>query len=72
MTFTEALTAVFKEGDRITRADWRNRDIYVGLEEGRLCITWATESSRIDGQMHPWTISESDFFAHDWEVVADA
>lgn len=72
MNFTDAITAVFKEGDKITRATWANRSVYVSLEEGLLCTTWDSISSSVDGLHHPWTISEADFFAHDWEVLSDA
>lgn len=68
MNFTDAITAVFKEGDKITRQTWNNRNVFVTLEDGILCIMGFPD----DGKYHPWTISEQDFFAHDWEVVADA
>lgn len=72
MIFLDALSAVFKDNDRITRTSWRNRDIYLQVVDGKLCTTWASESNRVDGQMHPLTVSESDYFGDDWEVVADA
>lgn len=68
MTFPEALSAVFKDNDRITRATWHSRSIYVAVEEGLLCI-WGNPA---DNLFHPWTISEQDYFASDWEVVTDA
>ncbi len=68
MTFTEAITAAFRDNDRITRATWHNRNIYVQVEEGILCI-WGHPNDNI---FHPWTISEQDFFASDWETITDA
>lgn len=72
MTFTEALDAVFNDSDRITRTSWRNREIYLTLNDNQLRTTWSSEEKRIDGQMHPYIVGESDYFADDWEVVADA
>lgn len=73
MDFTTALTAVFKDGDHVTRATWRNRAIYLTLDdEKRLATTWASETNSIDGQLHPFIVGESDFFTDDWEVIADA
>ena len=72
MTFPEALDAVFKDNDRITRATWANRNIYCALEEGRLCIKGFASEGSDDGLFHPWVITEQDFFAHDWEIIADA
>lgn len=71
MTFTDALTAAFKDNDRITRTSWRNRDIYLCLHDHQLRSSWSSEANRIDGQMHPYIIGESDYFADDWEVVVD-
>lgn len=68
MNFTDALNAVFRDNDRITRATWRNRNVYAQLEDGLLCIKGFPD----DGKFHPWTISEQDYFASDWETVTDA
>lgn len=68
MTFTEAISNVFKDGDRITRTTWHSRDIYCALEEGKLCI-WGVPK---DDLWHPWTVTEQDYFSTDWEVVMDA
>lgn len=68
MNFIEALAAVFKDNDHITRTTWNNRSVYCCLEDGLLCI----KGNPDDGRWHPWTISEQDYFAHDWEIVVDA
>jgi hypothetical protein len=65
MTLPEALESIFNHSARITRTIWRNRNIYCGLEEGRLCIKGWPD----DGKWHPWTITEEDYYAADWEVV---
>jgi hypothetical protein len=68
MTFTEALSAAFNDDDRITRSSWIKSGVYVAVEDGKLQI-W---NGVIDDDMwHPWTISDADYFATDWEVVAD-
>ena len=70
MDFVTAITAVFRDNDRITRATWHNRHIFVALEEGILCIKGFNKEN--DDLFHPWTVTEQDFFASDWEVVTDA
>lgn len=76
MTFTEALDAVFKDNDRVTRIAWSSRTIYLLLDDGRLCIKGGVsiETGRRDDDTlsHPFILTEQDFFAHDWEVVTDA
>lgn len=72
MTFPEALAAAFKDGDRVTRTNWRNRANYFFVHEARLCTTWNSDQQRVDGLPHPVIITESDFFADDWIIVTDA
>lgn len=76
MTFPDALKAAFVENDRITRTSWNNRDICAYVADAKLCIRGgidlATGATRTDGMPYPFTISESDYFAEDWEVVTDA
>lgn len=68
MTFTEALSAIFNDNKRAQRRLW-SRSIFVGLEHQILCIKGFSHSGPDDGKWHPWTITESDYFADDWEVV---
>lgn len=68
MTFTEALNAIFHDGDRVQRTSWATPNVYCGLEGGKLSI-WGAPA---DGLWHPWTVGEADYFAQDWEVVVDA
>lgn len=69
MTFNKALSAVFDDGQRVTRQHWNSRSIYVELVESQLCIV-GFSASGIDPQLaHPWTVTEQDYFADDWEVV---
>lgn len=69
MNFTQALEAIFKQGDRITRAAWANDRIYLSLADGRLCITGFSSPDPDDGKPHPLVVHESDYFADDWEVA---
>lgn len=71
MTLSDALANLFSIKDcRITRRVWNNRLIYLTLDEHqRLCTTWKSENGTVDGFLHPWIMTESDYFADDWEVV---
>lgn len=69
MTFTQALSAVFNDSDRVTRQTWNNRSIYLSLVDYQLCITGFSSSGKDDGLPHPWIVTEQDYFADDWEVV---
>jgi len=68
MTFTAALAHVFDSNARIRRSHWLST-IFVGLEDGRLCIKGYSSVGPDDGRWHPWVVTESDYFADDWEVV---
>lgn len=65
MTLPEALPLVFDSNARIARRVWASSRIYVELHRSQLCIKGFPD----DGLWHPWTITESDWFADDWEVV---
>lgn len=75
MTFTEALSAVFNEGDRVTRADWNSQSVYLEMdsESTRLCIHGGlnvkTGKPDTDNLLHPYILVEQDYFADDWEIV---
>lgn len=68
MTFTETLHAIFSDNRRARRRIWSSR-IFVGLEEGRLCIKGFSSIGPDDGKWHPWVITESDYFSDDWELL---
>lgn len=76
MDFSAALAATFNDNDRITRTSWNNRSAFIEVVDGRLCIRGgvdlASGNARTDGMPYPFTVSESDYFGDDWEVVADA
>ncbi len=72
MTFTDALSAIFDDNDRVTRRAWNNRQIYCLLDDSKLCIKGFVSEGRDDGLNHPWVVTEQDYFADDWEVIADA
>lgn len=65
MTLPEALPLVFDSNARITRRAWVNSSIFIELYQSQLCIKGHSD----DELWHPWTITESDWFADDWEVV---
>jgi hypothetical protein len=71
MTFTDALSAVFDNSDRVTRRVWNNRRANCFLDEGKLCTTWNSQQQMVDDQPHPWVISEQDFYSDDWEILSD-
>jgi hypothetical protein len=59
MDFITALQRV-KEGAAIARELWDNVATFVVIHEGILCIRMKDEI------FHPWTVTESDIYAHDW------
>lgn len=69
MTFNQALSAIFDDNERVTRPVWNSRAIYCSLVESQLCITGFSSSGPDDGKPHPWVVTESDYYANDWEVV---
>lgn len=71
MTLSDALANLFTiKSCRIQRRVWNNAHIYLALDEHqRLCTTWKSENGTVDGFLHPWIMTESDWFADDWEVV---
>jgi hypothetical protein len=71
VNFSEALSAVFNDGDRVTRAHWNNRRIYVDTVDAQLVIIGFASAGTDDGLPHPWVVTEQDYFADDWEVVTD-
>lgn len=68
MNFPDALSAIFNDGKRVRRSFWSSR-VTVGLEDSLLCIKGFSSTGPDDGRWHPWTITESDYFADDWEVI---
>lgn len=68
MNLINGLTLVFHESKRITRRVWHNPRIFVALEQGQLCIKGYSSSGPDDGKSHPWSVTESDWFADDWEI----
>lgn len=68
MTFSEVLSAIFNDNHRARRRIWSMK-VFVGLEDNRLCIKGFSSTGPDDGKWHAWVITESDYFADDWEVV---
>lgn len=50
------------EGERITKAEWNNSDIYCVMENGMLCL-------HKNGVVHHWLISKGDTIGNDWSVL---
>lgn len=69
MTFTDALSALFDDSARVTRAHWNNRRIYLEVVDYILCIHGYVASGPDDGLPHPWHVTEQDYFADDWQIV---
>lgn len=68
MNFNETLSAIFNDNARARRRIWSSR-VFVGLEGGILSIKGFCSTGPDDGKWHPWVVTESDFYADDWEVV---
>lgn len=58
----EALKAVFEKDASIRRRSWDKVSL-VSMKSGILTILLE------DGENHPWTISEEDVKASDWEIL---
>ena len=58
----KALKAVFEDGAAIKRKIWGNAES-VSMNNGILSILLT------DGMNHPWTISDEDAQANDWEIL---
>jgi len=63
MTFAEAINELLA-GEKITRVDWENRNIYCYLDKitGQLRIMNKKECS--------WVIHKNDLLAEDWVVIS--
>lgn len=57
--FPEAMKAVI-QGDRVTKLEWNDRDIFGFLNNGFLML------HKKDGSLHQWIISDGDMFGQDW------
>lgn len=72
MTFIEAVKEVFDNNARITRRTWNSRSVYCSLIDARLCITGGVPlDGREPEKGHPWSITESDYYGDDWEILQD-
>ena len=58
----EALKAVFEQDASIRRKSWDKVSL-VSMKNGILTILLE------DGENHPWTISDEDIKADDWEIL---
>jgi len=67
MIFIDALKAAFANNARIRRTFW-SKQVIVAVENSILCIKGFSSHGPDDGKWHAWTITESDYFADDWEI----
>jgi hypothetical protein len=69
MDFVEAMACI-KANDAIRRKTWEETapSTFVGLHDGTLMIY--TNNPKKNGELDwlGWIISESDVYAHDWEI----
>ena len=62
MSFSKAIEEIIK-GEKITKLEWKNKDIYGVLKNGYLMIYLD------DKQFHKWLVSDGDIYGDDWIVV---
>jgi hypothetical protein len=62
MSFAEAINELL-DGQRITKLEWNNQEIYGVLVEGQLRL------HKSDGKFYAWTISEADLAGKDYAVL---
>lgn len=70
MRFWEVEAAAFDHGRKVRRAHW-SKQVIITIENGVLCIKGFSSSGPDDGNWHPLIITESDWYADDWEVIDD-
>lgn len=68
MNFFKAMESVAR-GEKVTRKEWNNREVFGVLHQGRLMIKGGEKQ---DGAYHPWIINDGDMLADDWEVQTNA
>jgi uncharacterized protein DUF2829 len=72
--FPAALEAA-KRGERIQRAGWNGRGMWVGLQgvgpDSKMTLPYLYISD-VHGALCPWIASQTDILAEDWTVIAAA
>lgn len=63
MDFYEALRIV-SQGGHVTRLDWDDRDTFLLMRGGFLCISQ-------DGKLARLLVSDGDIYATDWVIASD-
>lgn len=59
--FAAALERI-RDGERVTRLDWKDEGQYGLLHNGQLCL-------RLPTGLHTWIVSDGDMNAGDWIVL---
>lgn len=69
--FENALVAL-KQGDRVYRAGWNGKEMYVKVQDpypcGRMTLPYMFFFTA-DGDRVPWAASSSDLLANDWVIL---
>ena len=63
MSFFDALKTVVKDGSRIHKIEWGNRDYYGELKDGILKL------HKPDGSWYDWILSDGDLTGEDWIIL---
>lgn len=71
MNFSEALEEL-KIGSRLARKGWNGKGMWIKAqypgEHGSLTLPFVLIRTA-DGNHIPWTVSQADLFAEDWEIA---
>jgi len=74
LTFSEALESA-KKTHRIARKGWNGKNMWVSAqypdEHSKMKCPYLYMST-VSGDLIPWTVSQADIFAQDWEVLQDS
>lgn len=68
LTFGMALVFI-KKGNRVTRACWRNNEVYLWLLEGTEHSMNEIRVQTIQGKAAPWMPNHTELLAEDWNVI---
>ena len=66
MDFYEALRHVVEKGGFVTKLEWNNPNIFIGMKGEDLCIR------KEDNVFHPLLLRDVDITGKDWVFIGDA
>lgn len=71
MDFGQAI-AVLKNGNRVTRAGWNGKDMWLALQRpdqhSKMTLPYIYMKT-VQGDLVPWLASQTDVLAEDWSMV---